>query len=104
MDKNEAENRLISKYFLLVFILSIPFLILGFIGPDTTNLLPIRLPISALMAVCPLLAALILVYKKRKFQGVKLLFKQAFDYQKIKDKKWYIPIISLVPVVSLLSY
>jgi uncharacterized protein len=104
MDKNLVENRQIINYFLLVFALSIPFWILGFVATDTTKLLPINLPVSALMTFCPLLAASVLVYKKWKFQGVKQLLKQAFDYKKIINKKWYIPIILLMPIIALLSY
>jgi uncharacterized protein len=91
-------------FFVLVFAISIPFWILGFIGPDTTKIIPVKLPISALMAFSPLLAAAILVYKKRKFQGVKDLLKLSFDFRKIKNKKWYIPIVLLMPATALLSY
>lgn len=92
------------KFFLLVLLLSIPFWILGFIAPDTTKMLPIKLPISALMTFCPFIAAAILVYKERKMQGVKDLLKLSFDFKKIKDKRWYSPIIFLMPIIALLSY
>ena len=92
------------QFFLLVFVLSIPFLILGMIVKGVTETLPIKLPISALMAVCPFVAAAILVYKKQKIQGVKELLKQAFDFKKITDKKWYIPIVFLMPVIAFISY
>ncbi len=91
-------------FFLLVFALSIPFWILGFIGSDTTRIIPISLPISALMTFCPLIAAAILIYKKQKMQVVKQLFKQVFDFKKIKNKKWYIPIVFLMPALALLSF
>ncbi len=91
-------------YFLLVFGLSIPFWILGFFGPDTTKIFPIKLPISALMTFCPIIAAALLVYKKEKMQGVKQLLKQSFDFKKIKDKKWFVPIVFLLPLIALLSY
>lgn len=67
-------------FFALVFALSIPLWIVGAIGPDTTKILPIKLPISALMTFCPLLAAAILVYKKQKMQGVKQLLRQSFYF------------------------
>ena len=98
------KNNPITPFFLLVSALSIPFCILGFIVKNTTQNLPMQLPISALMAVCPLLAAVILVYKKQKMQGVKDLLKQAFDFKKITDKKWYVPIVFLMPVLTLISY
>lgn len=98
------ENRSSTHFLLLVFALSIPFWILGYFAPDLTKILPIKLPISALMAFCPLLAALILVYRERELHGVKVFLKQTFDYKKIKDKKWYLPIVLLMPVIALISY
>ena len=56
------------------------------------------------MSICPLLAAAMLVYKKRKIEGVKKLLKRAFDFKKINNKKWYVPIILLMPVIAVLSY
>jgi membrane protease YdiL (CAAX protease family) len=69
-----------------------------------TKILPIKLPISALMTFCPLIAAAILIYKDRKMQGVKDLLKSAFDFKKIKNKRWYLPIVFLMPLIALLSY
>ncbi len=104
MDKNVSENRSLINYFFLVFALSIPFWILGFVATDTTKIFPINLPISALMAICPLLAASILVYKKQKMQGVLELLKRAFDYKKIIHKKWYFPIVFLMPTTAIFSF
>jgi uncharacterized protein len=92
------------QFFLLVFALSIPFWLLGFIVKGATESLPIKLPISALMAFCPFIAAAILVYKKQKMQGVKDLLKQAFDFKKITDTRWYVPIVFLMPILAILSY
>jgi uncharacterized protein len=92
------------KFFSLVFVLSIPFWILGAMFPDVPKSLPIQLPISALMTFCPLIAAAILVYKQQKMQGVQELLKQVFDVQKINNKRWYLPIILLMLVIALLSY
>lgn len=91
-------------FFLLVFALSIPFWVLGAVAGDITRTLPIKLPISALMTFCPLMAALILVYKERKMKGVTNLLKRCYDFKNINDKKWYIPIIFLMPAIALLSY
>jgi len=104
MDNSKPNDQSPLKYFLLIFALSIPFWILGYIAPDTTKILPVRLPISALMTFCPFIAAAILIYKKQKVQGVKQLLVLSFDFKKIKGKKWYIPVIFLMPVIALLSY
>ena len=104
MNNHTPENKSPIKFFLLVFILSIPFWILGYIAKDLTKILPIKLPISALMTFCPMLAAIILVYKARKIQGIKELLQRAFDYKRIKDKKWYLPIVFLMPGIAALSF
>ena len=92
------------KFFLLVFALSVPFWILGETAGELTKSLPIKLPISSLMAVCPALAALLLVAKENKLRGVKQLVKQVFDGQKVSDRRWYLVIIFLMPALTLLAY
>ena len=92
------------KFFLLVFALSIPFWILGATAKDLTHSLPVKLPISALMAICPALAALLLVAKESGLRGVKTMLNSVFDQAKIKDKKWYGLIVFLMPAITVLSY
>src|ERR1700758_1340350 len=94
-------NRSPLKFFLLVFALSIPFWLAG--GLTTFQLLP-GLPIAALMFVCPVAAALILVYGENKTAGVIALLKRSFDYDRITAKIWYVPTILLMPGVYALSY
>ncbi len=104
MDAGKSLDRSPFRFFLLVFALSVPFWILGAVTGDLTEILPIKLPISSLMAFCPLLAAMILVSKERKRRGVMDLLKRAFDHEKIKKKIWYLPIIFLMPVITLMLY
>jgi membrane protease YdiL (CAAX protease family) len=94
-------NRSPLKFFVLVFALSIPFWLAG--GLTTFQLLP-GLPIAALMFVCPVAAALILVYGENKTAGVIALLKRSFDYDRITAKMWYVPTILLMPGVYALSY
>lgn len=91
-------------FFLLVFGLSIPFWVLGAVASDLTKALPINLPISALMLVCPLIAALILTYREQQASGVKQLLGRIFDHQRINRKIWYLPVVFLMPVLMLTSY
>lgn len=100
MYANTSSEKSPLTFFLLIFVLSIPFLFLG--GRPLP--LPINLPMSAFMFVCPLIAASILVYKKDEFDGIKQLLKKTLDYKKIKTKIWYLPILFLMPVIMLLSY
>ena len=67
------------------------------------QLLP-GLPVSSLMFVCPLTAALFLVYREDRAAGVSELLKRSFDYTRISAKIWYAPIILLEPGVMALSY
>ncbi len=88
-------------FFLLVFALSVPFWLIG--GVIGLQLLP-GLPVSALMAFCPAMAASILVYRENKGAGVTELFKRSFDYKRIRAKVWYVPIILLMPGATVLTY
>ncbi len=90
------------KFFLLVFVISVPFWLVGFL--DLPKMLPINLPISALMFVCPMVAALILVHQENEPNGMKELLKRTFDFKKIKNKIWYAPILLFMPAIMLLSY
>lgn len=103
MNANTLSEKSPSKFFLLIFALSIPFWLIGAIAKQGLPL-PINLPASAFMFVCPLIAASILVYKENKVDGIKQLLKKALDYRRIKLKIWYLPIFLLMPVVMLLSY
>ncbi len=88
-------------FFLLVFALSIPF---GFVGGVTRRQLLPGVPLSALMVVCPAIAASILMYKEKKIAGVIELLKRSLDYKRIRVKLWYLPIILLMPAATVLSY
>jgi len=72
------------KFFLLVFALSLPFLLAG---PLVGYQLVPGVPVTALIVVfCPSIAAIILVYRESKTAGVRDLLKRSFDYKRIKAK------------------
>lgn len=83
-------------YFALVFLLSIPFWLAGFIVTELP--IPINLPISALMAFMPMFAALILVYRENGVDGVKALLKRIVDYRKTGSGAWVLVAMSFMPV------
>ncbi len=56
------------------------------------------------MFFCPVTAALIFVYRENKTAGVSELLKRSFDYNRIRAKIWYVPIVFLNPGVMVLSY
>ncbi len=95
------KKRSLLAFFLLVFGLTIPFWVLGaFTGIE---LLP-GLPVAALAAVCPALAAAILMFRDDHAAGVIALLKRAFDAERVHTKIWYAPTLLLMPVVMTLSY
>jgi hypothetical protein len=96
-----APQRSSLKFFLLVFALTAPFWVIGAV--TGLQLLP-GVPVAALMFVCPVLAAIILVYQESKLAGVKALLMRSFDYKRIAAKIWFVPILFLLPVVAVLSF
>jgi membrane protease YdiL (CAAX protease family) len=94
-------NKSVFFFFGLVFLLSIPFWVLDFIHP--VELLP-GLPISALAAFVPALAACILVYKNNRLGGILQLLRRSFDFKRISNKYWYLAIIFINPAIALLAY
>jgi membrane protease YdiL (CAAX protease family) len=92
-------------FFLLVFVLSVPFWLAGPLADQLLQkAIPIDLPLSALQAVNPLIAASILVYGENGWEGVKRLLRRALEYGRIKRKVWYVPILCLWPTTMVLAY
>ena len=89
------------RFFLLVLSLSIPFWLIG--GMSDLQLIP-GLSASALAAVCPMVAAFILVYRESGTAAVTELFKRSFDFKRIKAKRWYAPILLLMAGVNVAVY
>jgi membrane protease YdiL (CAAX protease family) len=87
-------------FFALVLAFSVPFWLIG----GRRLPLAMKLPASALMFVAPLIAASILTYRSEGLPGVGSLLKRVFDFRRITNKVWYLPVIFLLPVVYLLSY
>jgi membrane protease YdiL (CAAX protease family) len=104
MKSNDLQQQLpfdyIILYIILLFALSIP---LWWLGGNRLPI-PVELPVSSFIVVCPLIAASMLTYKQSGICGVKKLLKKAFDYKKIKNPLWYVPILLLNPLIMLLSY
>lgn len=90
------------RFFVWVFALAVPFWVLGALI-KTPEDFPIRLPSSGLQLICPLAAALILVCQEAGFAGIRNLLSRLFSYRMIKPI-WYVPIVSVMPVIYLLAY
>ena len=86
-------------FFGLVFVLALPFYVLG--AFVERSLMP-GLPIAALAIVCPALAAIILVYRAEAWAGVRGLLKRGFD--PIRPAAWLLPILLIMPLVMVASF
>ncbi len=93
------EHILPSRFFGLLFGLSVPFWVLGMLAGG--QLLP-GLPVSALMAVCPVLAAGILVWRASGWQALQALLLRAADFARMRPWAWLVALATM-PAVMLLS-
>ncbi len=91
------------KFFLLVYAMSIPVWIIGTFFKIKG--LPLDIPVTDIVAAfTPLIAACILVNEEEGYVGIKKLLRRVFDFSRIKQKIWYVPIILLMPFVYLVIY
>lgn len=99
-----AGGRLIGRaplvFIVLLFGLSAPFLLFGAGG---RQLLP-GLPASAVMVVCPALAALILSWRERGSRGAAALLARAFDGARIRHWAWYAPLLLIPPLIAVAAF
>ncbi len=92
------------KFIALVYVLSIPFWVIGALTESEGMAAKANIPVSALMAVCPVIAALIFTFREEGSGGAKRLLARILDYKRIDRKIWYLPIFLLMPVVAILAY
>ena len=97
----QSKHENILSFFVLVFLLSIPFWLLDTIYP--IELLP-GLPLSALGVLVPTLAACILVSRDQHFSGVLQLLKRSFDWKRIENKNWLLVAILINPIIAVFAY
>ncbi len=101
MGTNELIVRSSLNFFVLVYVLSILFWALGAL--IALQLLP-ALPISALGFVSPVVAAAILIHRKKGFAGIWDLLRRSFDLGRIGKKAWFILVLFFEPGVMVLSF
>lgn len=96
----EVKDHSVKSFYLLVILLSVP---LWLVGGDNLPL-PVKLPVSALTAFVPMIAASMLSFRQAGRQGLRELFQLAWDYRKIREKIWYLPVLLLAPSIYLVSF
>lgn len=101
---NTYKGKSLGTFFVLVFLMSAVFWLLGAVsGQVLPRDTAINLPISSLMGICPIIAGLIIAHRENGSGGVKQLLRRTVDYQRIKRKIWYLPILLLMPVTMILA-
>jgi uncharacterized protein len=105
MDTKAQVNKSPLPFLIVLVVISLPFWLLDFFTePSLPEDVVLNLPVSALMFICPVVAASILSYRETGWDGVKQLLKRAVDFRRINDKRWYLPVIFLMPVLMLVEY
>jgi membrane protease YdiL (CAAX protease family) len=100
-----APSRSAWTYFLLVLLLSAPFWVLGaIVGQIPKEVLPIDLPVGALMTFAPMLAALILTYQRDGGAGARQLLLRAIDVRRVTGAGWFAVAALLMPAALVLEY
>jgi uncharacterized protein len=104
MYTSTSSNKSPLKFFLMVFALNIPLWVIGTMVK--VKGLPLDVPVTDFIAAfTPLIAACILVYKEEgTIAAIKTLLKRTFDFSRIRQKIWYLPVILLMPIIYLLIY
>ena len=93
-----------GAFFVLSFVLSVPFYILGGLAFMNVVFGPEMGAVSvSLFTLTPIASASILSYRRRGWKGVKALIGRIFDFGRIARKRWYAPILLLMPSIFLLS-
>lgn len=106
MATSAASPRSPLRFCLLVFALSLPFWLAGAIAERRGFQpgFPMNLPVSSLMAVCPLVAAVVLVHRAEGSAGVRRLVRRVLDHRRVGRRRWYVAIVLLNPVILVGSY
>lgn len=102
MNIHAVVKRSSLPFFILIFVLSLPFWVLGAMSASPEG--PTNIPLSIIGGYTPLVAAAILVWRKEGLSGVGRLLSRVLDYKRITNKIWYIPAIGFLPALLLLSY
>lgn len=94
---NSTKN--LTLFFGIILIISLPFYILASLVPQEMTIL-----MGLTLALAPITAGLILTYRENGSDGAKKLLKRSIDSKRITNKKWYLPILFLWPVIFILAF
>jgi membrane protease YdiL (CAAX protease family) len=103
MDAVVSGRRSPATFVALTFGLSVPFWVLGALV-KTPHGVPVRLPLSALQLVTPLIAASILVYRDEGGRGVRRHLRRLVDPGRTASWRKYALIVVVMPTIYALGY
>jgi uncharacterized protein len=90
-------------FIVVIFVLSLPFYLFG-----NHSVLPklfhIHAPAFIFASMLPGLVASLLLFRERGWDGVRDLGKNIIDYKRIRDRRWFIPILLIMPTTIAASY
>ena len=101
MQNRRGLPRIPWSFVLLLLALSLPFWVAA---ARTRRSLAPGLPVSALMAVCPAIAAVLLSGWQGGAVAVRALLREPLDYWKVQDPRWFVVALALKPAVMVVSY
>lgn len=90
----------IASFFVLTIIFTLPaFVLITLTGLNMILSPDMVFAFIPLAVIAPISAALVLTYRKDGGIGVKELLKKSIDYKRVKNKKWYLPTLLLMPLI-----
>lgn len=92
------------QFFALVFALSTPFWLVGYLAARKGVPMPYQLPVSALQSCCPVVAASIIVWREGGVRAAKRLIGQVRYLGRARSRHWYLVVIFLMPCIMALSF
>lgn len=90
-----------TRYFLLLFALCIPFWVFGAIYD--IELFPGFKLFQAGLAM-PMVAALILTFLERGWSGTAVLLRRTYDVNRIRPRIWFLPMLLIFPGIGFINY
>lgn len=101
MKARTSDGRSLPGFFLLLFGLCIPFWVIGaFIDIE---IFPGFRLFQAGLAM-PMVAALILTWRERGWPGIGALLRRTCDFNRIKPRIWFLPILLVYPSFGVINY
>lgn len=93
-----------GAFFALVALLSAPFWLLGALSGPLAKTLPIQLPLSALMAFTPAVAAFLMVWRQEGTDGARNFLNRALAAPAVGRRRWLLIAALAMPAMMAAEY